>query len=118
MLHPGRTSSTKLHLVTGIVSAVATASERLAPETYEEWTARCEHEYKERQLRKLSGPNREHYVKKYAQVLPLEVARVKEEIKREKREKLEKELELAAKLEEKEMMKKKKEPIISSSSST
>ena len=90
-LHPGRTSSTKLHLVTGIESAVATAHERIAPETYEEWNARREQEYRARQLRKLSGPNREHYVKKYAEALPVEVARVKEEIRREKREKREKE---------------------------
>ena len=92
-LQPGRTSSTKRHLVTGIMSAVATAHERIAPETYDEWAARRELDYRQRQLRKLAGPNRERYVKKYAQTLPLEVARVREEIRREKSETREKEKE-------------------------
>lgn len=113
-LHPGRTSSTKRHIVTKIISAQSTPHERRAPETYPEYLARRDAEFRAAQIRRLQGPNCEKYFKKYEKVIP-DVVKVyreawearkkkEEEEKRREREKV-----VMEEREERERKKKKEE---------
>ncbi|KAF8424051.1 hypothetical protein EV426DRAFT_514654, partial [Tirmania nivea] len=51
-LHAARASSTKRHIVTRIISAQRTAHERRAPETYPEYLARRDAEFRAAQIRR------------------------------------------------------------------
>ena len=110
-LHPGRTSSTKRHIVTKIISAQSTPHERRAPETYPEYLARREAEFRAAQIRRLQGPNCEKYFKKYERVIP-DVVKVYKEAwevkKKEEEEEREREREKREREEEEEREREKK----------
>ncbi|KAF8440604.1 hypothetical protein BGX38DRAFT_852300 [Terfezia claveryi] len=100
-LHRGRASSTKRHIVTKIISAQSTPHKRRAPETYPEYLARRDAEFRAAQIRRLQGPNCEKYFKKYEKIIPDAVKmyreaweakkKEEEEQKRMEREKVERE---------------------------
>ena len=61
--------------MTKIISAQSTPHERRAPETYPEYLARRDAEFRAAQIRRLQGPNCEKYFTKYEKVIP-EVVKV------------------------------------------